>query len=156
MRQLAIPFWPSLYVTQKNMSITIEEDLNDRLRKTLEKYKCIESPFIGLFASQDIFLRPPYFPFRFKDGHINDYLLIKKIIDNFNGHVLWTMSSKPTISKNWVIEPLEFKEFRDINNNCERDNFESKFGKRYYEICEKAMNDVKDLCYVISNELNLQ
>ncbi len=131
---------------------TIEEELNRKLRDTLEQYKKIESPFLGLFLGDNIYARPPFFAFRFKDGTLEDYKKIKDIIDGFNGATRWTMSSKEGL-KNHMIEPTDFKELRDSNPELKRDNLLSSLGEQYYDLCDKALNDVQPLCRWIESGL---
>jgi hypothetical protein len=126
----------------------IDEELNRKLRDTLEQYKKIESPFLGLFLRDNIYARPPFFAFRFKDGTSEDYKKVKDIIDNFNGTTQWTMSSKEGF-KNHMIEPVGFKELRDSNPQLKRDNLVTYLGEKYYALFDNAFDDLQPLCHWI-------
>lgn len=131
---------------------TIDQELNRKLRDTLELYKKIESPFLGLFLGDDVYARPPFFAFRFKNGTLDDYKKIKDIIDSFNGTTRWTMSSKEGF-KNHMIEPNEFKKLRDSNPELKKDNLLTSLGEQYYDLCDKALDDVQPLCHWIQSKL---
>jgi hypothetical protein len=131
---------------------TIDEKLNRTLRDTLEQYKKIESPFLGLFLGDNIYARPPFFAFRFEDRTSEDYKKIENIIDNFNGRTRWRISSKEGF-KNHMIEPSEFKELRESSPNVQMDNFLTSLGEKYYDLCDEALDDIQPLCHWIESKL---
>lgn len=133
-------------------SRTIDENLNRRLRLTLEKYKEIESPAVGLFPVDNIYGRPPYFAFRFKNGTTEDYEKIRKVLLDFVGHERWTMSGKEEF-KNQLIEPMVLKDLREKNGQFDKEWLVDKLGQRYFDICDNTVEDIEPLCQWIESKL---
>jgi hypothetical protein len=133
-------------------SRTIDENLNRRLRLTLEKYKDIESPAVGLFPIDNIYGRPPYFAFRFKNGTRDDYEKLTRIIIDFKGRERWTMSGKDGF-KNQLIGPMVFNELREKNGHLDKDWLINQFEQRYFDICDNAAEDVEPLTQWIESRL---
>lgn len=119
---------------------------------TLEKYKEIESPAVGLFPVDNIYGRPPYFAFRFKNGTTEDYEKIRKVLLDFVGRERWTMSGKEEF-KNQLIEPMVLKDLREKNGQFDKEWLVDKLGQRYFDICDNTVEDIEPLCQWIESKL---
>ncbi|NME72757.1 hypothetical protein [Flammeovirga aprica] len=130
---------------------SIDAGMNRRIRESLEKYKKIDSPALCLFPIDNIYGIPPYFAFRFNNGVLDDYLKLENIIKNYDGELKWTMSTKEG-RKNWLIEPEVFKSIRNDYESSQKDSIIKIIGDKYYEYCDKAVNDIEPLCNLIKEK----
>jgi hypothetical protein len=154
-RYLKLLFTGRLKIRPKaNKKRCIDSDINSLLRKSLESYKELNSPQTGVFHPDNMYNRPPYFIFRFKNPKPEDYLAVENIINSYNGLLKWSLT-KAQSSKHalYHIEPYiimklrhkKGKSLEDIMNIIEED---------IYDICDKSLKDIKHLSEVLKNEQN--
>lgn len=130
---------------------TIDFELNSCLRETLNKYKKIESPALCLFPDSNIYSRPPRLVFRFKEGTSEDYELLTKAINEFEGKLDWIIyRAKESKKGNHIIEPQISFEHRNSN---ESDEIKVWALSDLIRTCDLAVADINPLTEQIAKYL---
>ncbi|WP_462248914.1 hypothetical protein [Ekhidna sp.] len=120
------------------------------LREALSKVGEISSPQLDAFIPNDMYARPIYFAFRFKDMDVDDpiYLRLINMINQFElGSLSWVMYRFK--SKNYVIEPLEFYTIRRKLNSGSDEKLIAELGDNYQSTMKKAIRDLDLLSEMI-------
>ncbi|MBS1585286.1 MAG: hypothetical protein JSS82_07020 [Bacteroidetes bacterium] len=122
----------------------------------LSMIKPVVASKVNMWVKANPFIYPPFFRFSFRDTHKTDevYTRLKRIIEDFNGGVHWTMTTIPEL-RNYVIQP-KFSTVLKKDEPYEMKSFLNYYSEEIYKKnVESAILDIKALTEWIKQNISV-